>query len=226
MPTDGIVWDRAGEGPPLVLTHGFGDSLGTWDALWPLLSDGHSVLRWDLVGHGSSPRPESAEAYSRDVALDDLDTMIDRVGGKAVLFGHSLGGYLSLCRAVTKPEGVRALILLSTGPGYRDPVAREGWNRGVQRVAKRFDVPSAAVRLVEQHDDLVMANLDRIRVPVLLACGEDDSNFHAGLRFLENRLADARLALIPGARHHPQRTHPEKLWAAISEFLGGLPLRG
>jgi pimeloyl-ACP methyl ester carboxylesterase len=219
MPAEGIRWECDGEGLPLVLTHGFGDSLETWSHLWPLLRGRHRVLRWDLMGHGGSPRPKEDEAYSRDLALDDLDAMIDRVGGEAVLVGHSLGGYLSLCRSAKKPEGVRALILLSTGPGYRDPVARKRWNRGVEKVAKRFDVPSAAVRLVEQHDDLVMANLEKIQMPVLLACGEEDTNYHAGLRYLEGRLADAHLVLIPGAGHHPHATHAGQLHSAIEEFL-------
>lgn len=222
MPTDGIWWESAGEGPSLILTHGFGDSSATWDALWPALARGHCVLRWDLVGHGRSPRPEAAAAYSREVAVDDLGTMIDRVGGEAVLVGHSLGGYLSLCRAVTKPMGVRALVLLSTGPGYRDPTARERWNRGVRRVAERFELPPVACRLVEQHDDLVIANVSRIRVPVLLVCGEEDRAYHAGLRFLEGRLPDARLALVPGAGHHPHCSHAGPVLSVVEEFLRGL----
>jgi pimeloyl-ACP methyl ester carboxylesterase len=214
-----IAWESSGEGLPLVLTHGFGDSQETWDELWPPLSNRYCVLRWDLLGHGRSPRPTTAEAYTRDLALADLDAMIERAGGEVVLVGHSLGGYLSLCRAITKPAGVLGLILLSTGPGYRDPVARAKWNRGVQRVSKRLDVPSEAVGLVEQHDDLVMANLKRIEIPILLACGQEDTQYHAGMGFLESRLSNARLHFVPGAGHHPHRTHTDRLDAVIGEFL-------
>lgn len=85
-------------------THGFGDTSSTWDAQWPQLVRRYRALRWDLPGHGRSPRHDDPEAYSRNAALDHLDAMIRRVGDDAVLIGHSLGGYLSLCRAFAPPR--------------------------------------------------------------------------------------------------------------------------
>ena len=190
--TETVFREIAGAGLPLVLTHGFGDTSSTWDGQWTGPARRYRAPRWDLPGHARSSGDDHPEACSRNAALAHLDEMIRRVGGDAVLIGHSLGGYLSLCRAVTRPEGVRGLVLLSTGPGYRNPEARERWNRGVRRIANRFPVPRAATRLVEQHDDLVIANLARIRVPVLVLCGERDLAYHAGMELLQARLADVR----------------------------------
>lgn len=219
--TETVFREMVGVGLPLVLTHGFGDTSSTWDAQWPRLARRCRALRWDLPGHGRSPRHDGPEAYSRNAALDHLDAMIRWVGGDAVLIGHSLGGYLSLCRAVTRPESVRGLVLLSTGPGYRNPEARERWNRGVRRIAKRFPVPRAATQLVEQHDDLVIANLARIRVPVLLLCGERDRAYHAGIELLRARLPDVRVHIVSGAGHHPHVSHAAEVQERIEAFLAG-----
>lgn len=221
-----VFFEIDGSGLPLVLTHGFGDASSTWDALWPGLVRRHRVLRWDLPGHGRSHRSEDPAAYSREVAVDHLDELIRRIGGEVVLIGHSLGGYLSLCRATTRRAGVRGLVLLSSGPGYRNPDARERWNRKVHRVADRFSLPPAAARLVEQHDDVVISALAGVRVPVLLLCGERDRAYHAGMEFLEARLADARLHFVPDAGHHPHVSHADDVHARIEAFLAGLAPTG
>src|SRR3546814_5565266 len=55
-----------------------------------------------------------------------LDVAIEAAGpGPAVLVGHSLGGYLSLCRTVLEPTGVAGLVLIATGPGFRDARSEE-----------------------------------------------------------------------------------------------------
>ncbi len=213
----------AGEGPPLLFTHGFGDSGETWDAQIPAFGRSFRTLRWDLPGHGRSERPENPDVYSRESALAHLDALVARLGPQVVLIGHSLGGYLSQCHTLLRPERVRALVLIATGPGFRDPAARERWNRGVQRVAQRFGVPIASTRMVEQHDSLVMDGLERIRCPVLLITGERDSAYHGAADYAERRLPDARSLRVAGGGHHVHRSHPEVVNAAIERFLGDLP---
>src|ERR671914_116006 len=117
------VWsDTVGDGPALVLTHGWGATAEMWRPQLPVLAAHHRVARWDLPGHGRSNAPDDPDAYTHDAALAALTALVDET---AVLGGHSLGGYLSLAFALRHPERVRGLVLLSTGPGYRDPEARE-----------------------------------------------------------------------------------------------------
>ena len=226
--------DVRGSGPPIVLTHGLGDSSRTWDALRGALSEFRSVA-WDLPGHGRSEQPEEPEAYSRDIALADLKALIDSTwvdpaagrdaatGKDVVLVGHSLGGYLTQCHAVAQPAGLRALVLIATGPGFSDPERRERWNRYVRRAADRFDIPAAATRLGEQHDDRVMANLAQLDVPVLQICGERDDGYHAAMALLERKVRSVESKLVAGAGHHPHVSHVDEVADTIRKFLARLP---
>src|SRR5438270_7408191 len=99
--------EETGQGLPLVLTHGLGDRLETWDAIVGELASHHRVLRWDLRGHGRSDAPDDPAAYSAQIAVGDLIDVIERAGDAVALVGHSLGGYLSLVVALRHPELVR-----------------------------------------------------------------------------------------------------------------------
>ena len=59
-----------------------------------------------------------------------MAAILDAAGvDRAVIGGHSLGGYLSLAFHVAHPERVAALVLIDTGPGYRSDDGRQKWNR-------------------------------------------------------------------------------------------------
>ena len=87
--------------------------------------------------------PEDPAQYTRDAALADLDDVLATIDGPAVLVGHSLGGYLALAHAATRPGATAGIVVLNTGPGFRDPEKREGWNERSRRNAHRFGVPHA-----------------------------------------------------------------------------------
>jgi pimeloyl-ACP methyl ester carboxylesterase len=209
----------AGRGAPLVFTHGFGDTAETWVHQVKHFAPVHRVLTWDLLGHGNSHCPEEEDAYSRDIALDDLNSVIDRADTDVVLIGHSLGGYLNQCRAILNPSRVRGLVLVATGPGYRNPEARTKWNRAVRKAGERFPVPLAAARLVEQRDALVMDHLERIQCPVLQIAGARDSAYHGAMRVLERRVKRVDSLIVADAGHHVHASHAEIVNEAIEAFL-------
>jgi len=207
-----------GTGPPVVLTHGFADDSSTFDPLLPALR-GHRVARWDLPGHGSSGVGDGPS--TRATALAWLDAAVAAAGvGPAVLVGHSLGGYLSLCRTVLDPTGVAALVLLSTGPGFRDPAKREGWRVFIADYADRHGIPSGARGIAEQPDSVVLEGLAEIEVPVLVVVGGDDIRYHAGCRIIVDEVSDGELVVVDGAGHFPHQTHPDVVGGHIVEFLG------
>ena len=108
---------EAGEGPPLVLLHGEGDSAASWRPVLPQLARSRRVYAPSLPGHGDSDKPRAdytPEFYGRFVA-DFLDAI--GVDG-ATLVGHSLGGLACLRFALAEPRRVGALVLVdSSGLG-------------------------------------------------------------------------------------------------------------
>ncbi|HVC71001.1 MAG TPA: alpha/beta fold hydrolase [Acidimicrobiales bacterium] len=104
----------AGQGPPLLLIHGIGDSSSTWLRVIGSFARDHRVIAPDLLGHGLSDKPRadySVAAYAngmRDL-LSVLD--IDRV----TVVGHSLGGGVAAQFAYTFPERCERLVLVGTG---------------------------------------------------------------------------------------------------------------
>ena len=202
--------EDAGDGPAIVLTHGLGDDARTWDAVADRLRRTHRVVAWDLRGHGRSDAPSSPDAYSREVAVADLAGIVDRVDAPVTLVGHSLGGYLSLFLALQHPELVGALVLVSSGPGFRSERSRAEWNAYVDRVAADMAIGRHAARLCHQHDAWAIDNVGALQPPLLQLVGERDVRFHAGVAHLERAVAGSRVLTIPDAGHHPQRLTPTR----------------
>ncbi len=217
-----IAIERHGAGDSLVLTHGFGDSATTWTELRPILSERYETWSWDLLGHGRSAQPTEESEYSPQIALANLESVIRAAGGDVVLIGHSLGGYLSQYRCASSLEGVRALVLIATGPGFRSQAKRERWNEYVHKASDRFDAPRAAYRMAEMHDDHVMANLEKLTVPTLLICGERDVQYHSALEVFRQRVPSTESMIVPGAKHHVHRSHAPEVGARILAFLESL----
>lgn len=184
---------RSGSGTPaLVFIHGLGGTTATWDGVVDLLSSSHLTVAVDLLGHGQSPVPEDPALYTRDAALADLDDVLATIDGPAVLVGHSLGGYLSLAHAATRPGAVAGIVVLNTGPGFRDPDKREGWNERSRRNAHRFGVPIQATNLNLQEDSVVMERLADMTVPTLVLAGSADrEEYTVSGQYLERKMPHA-----------------------------------
>ncbi len=71
--------------------------------------------------------------------------LLDKVGAeRAVAAGHSLSGYLSLSMLLDHPDRIEALVLIDTGPGFREAEPRDQWNAMAERYAARLDAQGLA----------------------------------------------------------------------------------
>jgi 2-succinyl-6-hydroxy-2,4-cyclohexadiene-1-carboxylate synthase len=115
-----------GAGPSLLLLHGFTGSVHAWDEVCPDLAQDARLIRVDLVGHGQSSSPHDSALYSLDHAVQDLCSLLDRLGlERTDLLGYSMGGRVALHFAVHAPNRLRRLILESASPGIEDAAERE-----------------------------------------------------------------------------------------------------
>jgi pimeloyl-ACP methyl ester carboxylesterase len=232
-----------GSGPAVLFTHGFASSSHMFAATVADLSTDHTTITWDIRGHGKSDSPADPAEYSVDLSLSDMAGILDAAGaGRAVLVGHSLGGYLSLELTFANPDRVEGLVLVGTGPGYRKDEARAAWNQMAERYAADLDergldgMPSsaeldagvhrsaeglalAARGILSQRDGHVLEALPRIAAPTLVVVGENDEPFQAASRYMAAKIPDAELVVIDGAGHAPPVTHPNEFNAALRSFL-------
>src|SRR3954471_20733727 len=141
-----IHYEVHGSGPPLLLTHGYSSTAAMWQGQIAALSQHHTLVLWDMRGHGQSDYPEDAAAYSEALTVGDMAALLDQIGaGSAVIGGLSLGGYMSLAFYRAHPERVRALLIIDTGPGFKKDEARDAWNSRARETGERFERDGLAV---------------------------------------------------------------------------------
>jgi pimeloyl-ACP methyl ester carboxylesterase len=238
-----VHYEIAGSGPALLLTHGFRSSSHMYAATVADLSSDHTVIAWDIRGHGKSDSLTDPAEYSVAASLADMVALLDAAGAERVtLVGHSLGGYLSLEFVLAHPERVDGLVLVDSGPGYRKDDARASWNAMAERYAADLEergldglsaagevdptvhgsahtLALAALGILRQSDGHVLEALPSITVPTLVVVGERDQPFLGASQYMAGKIPGARLVTIAGADHAPPVTHPDEFNAALREFL-------
>jgi 3-oxoadipate enol-lactonase len=111
-----IAYEVLGDGEPLTLVHGLAYDRAGWGRLPALLSERFRVVLLDNRGVGESDAPPGP--YSVAEMAEDVATVLDNAGiERTNLFGVSLGGYIAQEFALTHPDRVEKLILVSTAPG-------------------------------------------------------------------------------------------------------------
>jgi 3-oxoadipate enol-lactonase len=105
-----LVYEVAGNGPAVVLIHGFGLDMRMWDPQAAPLADRFRVVRYDCRGFGASGPLDPAVPYTH---AGDLVAILDHLDiDGAVLAGLSFGGRVALQTALAAPDRVRGLVLL------------------------------------------------------------------------------------------------------------------
>lgn len=212
--------ETTGQGPDLVLLHGWGAHSGIWTGVREALAEDFCVTSIDLPGHGNSP-------YQAD-AMDSLPALAEMVLAVAPLnaswLGWSLGGLVAQQAAILEPGRIGKLILLGSTPSF---VAREAWPYAVDPVVfETFhqdllnDSRATLLRFIalQTRGSKQAADDARLLKRVLLEPAPDNESLQAGLNLL--RQTDLRqqasminipTLLLAGARDTllPKQALPE-----------------
>jgi pimeloyl-ACP methyl ester carboxylesterase len=121
-----------GQGPPVVLLHGFGGSMWQWEYQQAALSARHRVITLDLIGSGLSDKPDID--YRPDRLVEFLRRFLDALHiERANLVGNSMGAGLAIAFALTYPDRVDRMVLIDGLPaGVESKLASPLMKRAVE----------------------------------------------------------------------------------------------
>lgn len=245
----GLHVERRGQGPRLVLVHGFTQTGRSWGDLAEDLAGDHEVLLPDAPGHGGSAAVEADLPAGADLLAAEA--------GPATYVGYSMGARLCLHVAVQHPDRVQGLVLLGGTAGLDDPDERSARvaqdlatsqrlaDDGVDAFLDRWvaqpmfqGVPADRVGMEERRRNTVAGlrsslelagtgaqaslwdRLAEVRCPVLLLAGADDAKFLALAHRMQASIGSgAVVAEVPGAGH---AAHLEQPAAFLSILRGWL----
>jgi 3-oxoadipate enol-lactonase len=251
--------DSGGDGPAVVLSHGYLMDASMFDAQVAALAPEYRVITWDQRGHGGTPAPGPFSYW--DSARDAL-ALLDHLGiGEAVLGGMSQGGFLSLRAAMLAPQRVRGLVLIdsqggteveATRPAYEQmhqtwldqgagpvqeivaaiilgPGQWDGWyakwdGQYAQLAPDDLGQLTWAFRCLMDRDDIT-GRLGEVSCPALIIHGSEDAAIPLarGEQMRDALAGPTAFAVIDGAPHAANVTHPDAVNAEIAAFLHGLP---
>jgi pimeloyl-ACP methyl ester carboxylesterase len=145
----GLEVEVTGEGPGLVLVHGFGGAKEDFTDHVPALAANHTVVIFDHRGHGASDKPDAPDAYSLDRLAADVLLVADAAGLDTFrLLGHSMGGMVSRRLLLSNPERIEAFIMMDTSlgpipgfdPALMDAAAEVAVTRGKDALKELLDL--------------------------------------------------------------------------------------
>jgi len=244
----GIAYDVQGQGPAVVLITGSNLDRRMWtrEAMW--LAATHTVVRYDLRAHGASDGATAPFTHVDDLlaVLDETGiqhaTLIGLSAGstialdaalaqpsrdeKLVLVGPAISGFRSgtplpftaaLVAALQARDYVKAGDVLLGSSVFAVPSESQALVRQmVMENDRLWTIPRAFVRPVERP---AIDRLSELRIPTLVMLGERDEFQREEAELLAQRVAGARLVVIPGGGHLLNLTSPDAFRTEVSRFV-------
>jgi len=228
-----IHYEIEGEGPPLLLHHGAGESLETWRSLGYTKAFGRHLrlVLIDARGHGDSGKPEEAADYEMQVLAGDVVAVLDGAGvDRCHFLGYSLGGRVGFGMARYAPDRLLSLSIGGSHPYAAEPEAARIEIDLLQRrlaAAQGLRTGASSTRsllaasLATARDPGYADVLERIRVPCLLFIGERDAN-HDGAAACAEALRDVDFLVFPGLDHAETIRRSDLVAPEVIRFLAAL----
>ncbi|HKX29455.1 MAG TPA: alpha/beta fold hydrolase [Blastocatellia bacterium] len=239
-----------GAGLPLVLQHGYTDSLESWyeQGYVGALQHACRLILIDARGHGASDKPHHPDAYATEHQVADILAVLDALDlPTANFWGFSMGGQIGFGLAKHAARRFTSLILGGADPyqgnrAERDkwlPMLRQGMDGFIQQIWESGGPisPGFRARLLANDVDALIANrikvmerpdfaevLSSMHMRCLLYVGEADGRY-AGLKACVPHLPDATFVSLPGLNHIESFYRADLVLPHVMRFLPIAPTR-
>jgi pimeloyl-ACP methyl ester carboxylesterase len=228
-----IYYEVKGDGEPVVLVHGFIVNSQSWKRTvlyHDLLNSGYKVIILDLRGNGQSDKPHQPEAYENDAEAKDIMALVQKLHLKKYsAVGYSRGSII-VSRLLVLDKKLDKAVISGMGSDFTNPE----WPRrimfyralmgdsvkeleGMVKYVKEQDLDQTALAYLQKaQPSTSKAELAAIRKPVLIICGDHDS---------DNGSAKELASLIPGSVYketpgvHNTASSTKEFSAAVISFL-------
>jgi 3-oxoadipate enol-lactonase len=230
-----LFFEETGQGTPLVLVHGFPLDHTTWQPLLPYLSGCARVIMPDLRGFGKSPVTNGT--YTMRLLAEDILRLLDRLKlEKAVITGHSMGGYVALAFAHAYPQRLAGLGLVASQAEADAPerrhsrlnIAEEVEHKGVRVVADGMPVKlTLNPTLATQLHELIHATATAEGVAGCMrgmAERPDATEWLGEIAAPSVVIAGAQDGIIPVQKSHDMETLLGRSWLVVIEEAGHMPM--
>jgi pimeloyl-ACP methyl ester carboxylesterase len=234
-----MYYEVTGNGPPLVLLHGFGGSGQDWSRVLADYTKDYRVIVPDLRGHGHSTNPTNQFTH-RQSALD-VYALLDHLGIRQFkAMGISTGGMTLIHMATQQPSRVEAMVLIGATIYFpeqarvimrrstADNLAPQEWER-MRKVHKHGDDQIRALRnefhnFKDSYDDMNFTPpyLATITARTFIVHGDRDQFFPVSIPVeMYHSIPHAYLWIVPGGGHVPIGEHAAEFTRTTLEFLRG-----
>jgi pimeloyl-ACP methyl ester carboxylesterase len=219
-----IAYQTAGEGPPVLLVHGFASNarVNWWDTGWvkTLTEAGRRVITFDHRGHGASEKLYDPSLYPAAEMAEDARRLLDHLEiAQADVMGYSMGARVSAFLAIAHPARVRRAVFaglasrMISGVGGAEAIAAAleapTRNDGLDINARAFrifaeqtksDLKALAACIRSSREKITVEELASLRVPVLVVAGEKDK-VAGDVDTLVNAIPGAVGVTLPNRNH-------------------------
>jgi pimeloyl-ACP methyl ester carboxylesterase len=237
-----IHYQVEGEGPPLVLQHGFSESVVDWyeAGYVDALRSDYRLILIDARGHGASDKPHDTDSYELERRVADVVAVLDGLAiEKAVFWGYSMGGWIGFGTAKYSKERFRALVIGGQHPYARSmeplrQVVRKGIAEGGEAFVAGMEEmfgPESAVRKQRLRSADLGAYLalaqDRPGIEDMLAAMPMPCCLYAGnmdpvypeVKKCSRRMRGVTFFSLPGLGHCEAYARSELVLPRITKFL-------
>jgi pimeloyl-ACP methyl ester carboxylesterase len=243
-----INYKIAGEGPAVLILHGWGGSSDSWRKVQRILAkEKYKVIVPDLPGFGKSitpPEPWQVKDYSNLIL-----NLTEKLGtSQFFLLGHSFGGRIAIKFAKDHPQKIKKLILSGSAGIKQKWGLKEKLIFQLSKLGNAIFTPTPLIRLKDKarnlfyiflrHKDYVKADgtmketvkkvlsedllpeLSQIKTKTLLVWGQRDKMVPLKYAYIfKENISNSKLEILPKIGHSPNLEAPEKLSGIILDFL-------